>query len=80
MSEDVSATASCFVMHNVELPSQKDRREKLQAELSYEELNAVWFQYLSTSVERLDFARYRWCVYGHALFYHQSKHPHPGQG
>jgi hypothetical protein len=53
-SEDVSATASCFVMHNVELPSQKDRREKLQAELSYEELNAVWFQYLSTSVERLD--------------------------
>ena len=54
-SEDVSATASCFVMHNVELPSQKDRREKQQAELSYEELNAVWCQYLSTSVERSDF-------------------------
>ena len=47
---DASATASCFVMQCVELSAQKDRREKQQAELSYEELNAVWLRYLSTSV------------------------------
>jgi len=52
--EDVSATASCFVMQCVELSAQKDRREKQQAELSYEELNAVWLRYLSTSVASPD--------------------------